>query len=228
MSRSSGFSSAAAVTVRRLPGPCRRSGTPRPSRTISGCMGHFHCVFVAASGISGSSAMPHLDTPRAVPAYLGIHGTDVCRADSRLLSGRAVLAVEMVSGRRASHRRVAEYFRESALTFLLHSPASRSNTSCRCRERFPLPSRDRCSCRRPASSDYGQINFAPARRRSAPRSSSRRAYRLARNRHFGIAAELVRRIPASRKVIEPALELGQTLHSPDRRSCRRRDLCLFS
>ena len=59
MSRSSGFSSSAAVTVIGSSAMPQIGQEPGRSRTISGCMGQVHWVRVAATGISGSSAIPH-------------------------------------------------------------------------------------------------------------------------------------------------------------------------
>ena len=58
MSRSSGFSSVATVTVLGSSAMPQMGHEPGASRTISGCMGQVHCVLVAM-GSSGSSAMPH-------------------------------------------------------------------------------------------------------------------------------------------------------------------------
>src|ERR1700680_4061862 len=60
MSRSSGFSSSAAVTVPGSRAMPQMGHDPGPGRTISGCIGHVYSVRVAANGISGSSAMPQL------------------------------------------------------------------------------------------------------------------------------------------------------------------------
>ncbi len=59
MSRSSGFSSCAAVTVRGSSAMPQIGHDPGSERTISGCIGQVYSVRVAAIGISGSKAMPH-------------------------------------------------------------------------------------------------------------------------------------------------------------------------
>ncbi len=58
MSRSSGFSSCVAVTVRGSRAMPQMGHDPGPGRTIWGCMGHVYSVRVAARGTSGSRAMP--------------------------------------------------------------------------------------------------------------------------------------------------------------------------
>src|ERR1022692_1173021 len=58
MSRSSGFSSVAAVTVRGSSAMPQIGHEPGPGRTISGCMGQVYSVRVDARGTSASSAMP--------------------------------------------------------------------------------------------------------------------------------------------------------------------------
>ena len=58
MSRSSGLSSAAAVTVRGSSAMPQIGHEPGPGRTISGCMGQVYSVRVEATGTSGSSAIP--------------------------------------------------------------------------------------------------------------------------------------------------------------------------
>ena len=58
MSRSSGFSSCAAVTVRGSSAMPQMGQCPGSGRTISGCMGQVYSVRVEASGTSGSRAMP--------------------------------------------------------------------------------------------------------------------------------------------------------------------------
>src|SRR5258708_29587468 len=59
MSRSSGFSSAAAVTVRGSSAMPQIGHEPGAGRTISGCMGQVYSVRVEATGVSDSSAIPH-------------------------------------------------------------------------------------------------------------------------------------------------------------------------
>ena len=58
MSRSSGFSSCTAVTVRGSRAMPQMGHDPGSGRTISGCMGQVYSVRVEARGTSGSSAMP--------------------------------------------------------------------------------------------------------------------------------------------------------------------------
>src|SRR5579864_5398673 len=58
MSRNSGFSSAAAVTVRGSSAMPQIGHEPGSERTISGCIGHVYSVRVDAAGSSGSSAIP--------------------------------------------------------------------------------------------------------------------------------------------------------------------------
>src|SRR6266567_7414700 len=58
ISRSSGFSSTAAVTVRGSRAMPQMGHDPGSERTISGCMGQVYSVRVDAMGTSGSSAMP--------------------------------------------------------------------------------------------------------------------------------------------------------------------------
>src|SRR5258708_5472890 len=58
MSRSSGFASAAVVTVRGSKAMPQIGHEPGSGRTISGCMGQVYSVRVAATGFSGSRAMP--------------------------------------------------------------------------------------------------------------------------------------------------------------------------
>ena len=58
-SRSSGFSSDAAVTMRGSRAMPQIGHAPGSERTISGCIGQVYSVRVAATGISGSKAMPH-------------------------------------------------------------------------------------------------------------------------------------------------------------------------
>ncbi len=60
MSRSSGFSSWVAVTVRGSSAIPQMGQLPGWSRTISGCMGQVYSVLVSATGVSGSSAIPQL------------------------------------------------------------------------------------------------------------------------------------------------------------------------
>ena len=59
MSRSSGLSSADAVTVRGSRAMPQIGHEPGAGRTISGCMGQVYSVRVEATGTSGSRAMPH-------------------------------------------------------------------------------------------------------------------------------------------------------------------------
>lgn len=59
MSRSSGFSSTAAVTVRGSSAIPQIGHEPGSERTISGCIGQVYSVRVLATGTSGSSAIPH-------------------------------------------------------------------------------------------------------------------------------------------------------------------------
>src|SRR5258707_8216155 len=59
MSRSSGFSSSPAVTVRGSSAMPQIGHDPGSERTIAGCMGQVYSVRLAATGSSGSSAMPH-------------------------------------------------------------------------------------------------------------------------------------------------------------------------
>ena len=88
MSRSSGFSSVAAVTVFGSSAMPQMGHAPGPSRTISGCIGQVHCVFVGATGSSGSSAMPHFGTCAGVVLPdLGIHRADVRRRGHALCQG---------------------------------------------------------------------------------------------------------------------------------------------
>jgi len=69
MSRSSGFASSLAVTVRGSSAMPQIGQFPGSARTISGCIGHVYSVLLAASaGDSGSSAIPHLDTAPAQSA----------------------------------------------------------------------------------------------------------------------------------------------------------------
>ena len=58
MSRSSGFSSCVAVTVRGSRAMPQMGHEPGAGRTIWGCMGQVYSVRVEASGTSGSRAMP--------------------------------------------------------------------------------------------------------------------------------------------------------------------------
>ncbi len=58
MSRSSGLSSLAAVTVRGSSAMPQMGHEPGAGRTISGCMGQVYSVRVEAVGTSGSRAMP--------------------------------------------------------------------------------------------------------------------------------------------------------------------------
>ena len=58
MSRSSGFSSAPAVTVRGSSAMPQMGHEPGLGRTISGCIGQVYSVRVEATGTSGSRAMP--------------------------------------------------------------------------------------------------------------------------------------------------------------------------
>ena len=60
MSRSSGFSSCVAVTVRGSSAMPQMGHDPGPGRMISGCIGQVYSVRVAAGGVSGSSAMPQV------------------------------------------------------------------------------------------------------------------------------------------------------------------------
>ncbi len=59
MSRSSGFSSTAAVTVRGSSAIPQIGHDPGPGRTICGCIGQVYSVRADGSGVSGSSAIPH-------------------------------------------------------------------------------------------------------------------------------------------------------------------------
>ena len=59
MSRNSGFSSAAAVTVRGSRAIPQIGQLPGSKRTISGCIGQVYSTLLAARGVSGSSAIPH-------------------------------------------------------------------------------------------------------------------------------------------------------------------------
>ncbi len=59
ISRSSGFSSASAVTVRRSSAMPQMGHDPGPVRTISGCIGQVYSTRFAVTGASGSSAIPH-------------------------------------------------------------------------------------------------------------------------------------------------------------------------
>jgi hypothetical protein len=60
MSRSSGFSSSARVTVRGSSAIPQIGQVPGADLTISGCIGQVHSVSVAdTTGDSGSSAIPH-------------------------------------------------------------------------------------------------------------------------------------------------------------------------
>ena len=59
MSRSSGLSSATAVTARGSRAMPQMGHDPGSGRTTSGCMGHVYSMRVAATGISGSNAIPH-------------------------------------------------------------------------------------------------------------------------------------------------------------------------
>src|SRR5215469_18342679 len=59
ISRSSGFSSVVAVTVRGSSAIPQIGHEPGSDRTISGCIGHVYSVRVVGSGLSGSSAIPH-------------------------------------------------------------------------------------------------------------------------------------------------------------------------
>src|SRR5579862_3305493 len=58
MSRNSGFSSAAAVTVRGSRAMPQMGHEPGVGRMISGCMGQVYSVRVEATGTSASRAMP--------------------------------------------------------------------------------------------------------------------------------------------------------------------------
>jgi hypothetical protein len=58
MSMSSGFLSSI-VTVRGSSAMPQIGQLPGASRTISGCIGQVHSVFVTGATVSGSSAMPH-------------------------------------------------------------------------------------------------------------------------------------------------------------------------
>jgi len=61
MSRSSGFFSSAALTVRGSRAMPQIGHGPGSSRTICGCMGQVYSIFVAGSAArTGSSAIPHL------------------------------------------------------------------------------------------------------------------------------------------------------------------------
>ena len=60
ISRSSGFSSCVAVTVRGSRAMPQRGHKPGSVRTIWGCMGQVYSVRVEAMGISGSRAMPQV------------------------------------------------------------------------------------------------------------------------------------------------------------------------
>src|SRR5580658_549228 len=59
ISRSSGFSSATAVTVRSSRVIPQIGHDPGAGRTISGCMGQVYSIRAEACGTSGSSAIPH-------------------------------------------------------------------------------------------------------------------------------------------------------------------------
>ena len=59
MSRSSGFSSASALTVRGSSAIPQIGHAPGPRRTISGCMGQVYSTRFGVTGASGSSAIPH-------------------------------------------------------------------------------------------------------------------------------------------------------------------------
>ena len=61
MSRNSGFSSIAAVTVRGSSAMPQMGQDPGSERTISGCIGQVYSVREAAMGTSGSSAIPQKD-----------------------------------------------------------------------------------------------------------------------------------------------------------------------
>ena len=58
MSASSGFPSSS-VTVRGSSAMPQMGHAPGASRTISGCIGQVHSVFVTGATSIGSSAMPH-------------------------------------------------------------------------------------------------------------------------------------------------------------------------
>src|SRR5579863_1766124 len=58
ISRTSGFSSSAAVTVRGSSAMPQIGQDPGSRRTISGCIGQVYSVRVAGSGFSGSNAIP--------------------------------------------------------------------------------------------------------------------------------------------------------------------------
>ena len=60
ISRNSGFSSSAAVTVRGSSAIPQIGQLPGPGRTISGCIGQVYSVRVSNAGVSASSAMPQL------------------------------------------------------------------------------------------------------------------------------------------------------------------------
>ena len=94
MSRSSGFTSSASVTIRGSSAMPQIGQAPGPGRTISGCIGQTHSVRVGgASTVTGSSAMPHMGHGLGAGlADLGVHGARVAtgrRADGR--SGRVSL-----------------------------------------------------------------------------------------------------------------------------------------
>src|SRR6266576_187421 len=59
ISRSSGFSSLPRLTVRGSSAIPQIGQFPGAVRTISGCIGHVHSVFVADNTVSGSKAIPH-------------------------------------------------------------------------------------------------------------------------------------------------------------------------
>ena len=58
MSSSSGLVSSR-VTTRGSSAIPQIGHDPEASRTISGCIGHVHSVFVSGAAVIGSSAMPH-------------------------------------------------------------------------------------------------------------------------------------------------------------------------
>jgi len=67
MSRSSGFTSSAALTVLGSSAMPHMGQAPGPGRTIWGCIGHVYSTRGAdgAAGVSGSSAIPHFGTSPA-------------------------------------------------------------------------------------------------------------------------------------------------------------------
>ena len=60
MSRSSGFSSSCAVTVRGSSAMPQMGQLPGSERMISGCIGQVYSILDIGNGLSGSSAIPQL------------------------------------------------------------------------------------------------------------------------------------------------------------------------